>query len=242
MCLEEGVETRADGEEGDGHNNAHQSVGQDAACRALFVLRRQIALDDGLVGGVGDEVVGQSAEDDYPEGGTLPVEAPYEHLELIVVSSNLPESAGATLGAHDEIGCGQDGTAHEDDALDDIAPDDGFHAAHRTIHDGDDGHQHDTYIYVYTRHGGHGQGGQEDDEGGASHHEDDEQERGHEARGVVEASLQVFIGRRYVEAAEEGQVIPDDGERDEEDANLHRVVGPVGGVSLGGNAHVGDGR
>ena len=244
--LEEGVESCADGEEGDGDDDGHEAVGEDAAGGTLLVGSGEIALDDGLVAGVGDEVVGQSAENDHPPRGVDEVEGMLgveeEEAELVVVGGNLPEVGGSVLArVNDEIDGGKDGAAHEDDALDDVAPDNGFDTAHGAVEDGDEGHQGDTYIYIDTRDGGHGQRGKEQHESRASYHEDDEEYAGHEAGGRVEAALQIFVGRGDVQAAEERQVVLDDGERNEQDADLHGIVGPVGGVGLGGNRHIGDG-
>ena len=241
MGLEEGVEPCADGEEGYGDHDRHQSVGQDAAGSAALVLRGEVALYDGLVAGIGNEVVGQSAEDDHPEGGAPPVEAPDEHAELVVGRGDVEEAAGTAARVGDEIDGGQHGAAHEDDALDDVAPHHGLHAAHGAIDDGDDRHEHNADVDVNARYGRHGQRGQEDDQCRAGHHEHDEEQRGHEARGIVETALQILVGRGHVEPAEEGQVILYDGEGNEQYADLHGIVGPVGGIGLGGDAHVGDG-
>ena len=135
----------------------------------------------------------------------------------------------------------KDGSAHEDDALNDIAPDNSLHAAHRAIQDGDECHKGDADVDVDTCDGSHRQRRQEEHEGGASHHEDDEQDAGHEARSRVEATFQVLVGGGDIQAPEEGKVILDDGERDQQNADLHGIVRPVGGVGLRGDAHVSDG-
>ena len=76
--LVEGVETGSDGEEGNGNEDAHQTVGHDASGGALLVLGGEVALNDGLVAGVANEVVGNAAEDDNPEGSGAIVEGPVE--------------------------------------------------------------------------------------------------------------------------------------------------------------------
>ena len=69
MSLEEGVETRADGVEDDTHEDAQKSVCDNTLGGSLLAAGGHIALYYRLVGGVGDEVVGQSAQHDYPECG-----------------------------------------------------------------------------------------------------------------------------------------------------------------------------
>ena len=194
MRLVEGVETRADGEEGDGDNNRHRTVGEDAACRRMLVLRGEITLDDRLVAGVGDDVVGQSTEDDHPEGGRAIVERPVEESELVVHSSDVEEVGGSTTGVVDEVGGCQEGSSHEDDALHHIAPDNGFDTAHRAIDDGHYCHHDDANVDVDARYGGHCQRRQEEHQRHSGHHEHDEQYGGHQADGIRETVFKIFVG------------------------------------------------
>ena len=95
MRLEEGIEAGTDGEEGNSDNDGHEAVGDDSACCALLIGGGEIALDDGLVAGVGNQVVSQSTENDHPPGGVDEVErilrVEEEEPELVVVGGYLPE-------------------------------------------------------------------------------------------------------------------------------------------------------
>ena len=142
----------------------------------------------------------------------------------------------------DEVACSEECATHEDDALYDITPDDGLDATHRAINNGDDGHHDDADVDIDAGDGSHRQRGQEEHQRHSCHHEHDEQHGGHQADGIREAVFEVFVGRRDVQSAEERQEILDDGERHDEYAHLHGVVGPVGHIGLCGYRHIGDGR
>ena len=138
--------------------------------------------------------------------------------------------------------CSKEGSTHEYHSLDDIAPDDGFYAAHRTIDDGDDSHQDDADVDVDARHCRQCQRGQVEHKRHACYHKDDEETGSHEAGEGVEAQFQILIGRGDVQLAEVGQVELHHGPTHHEYHDEHRIVGPVCGVGLGRDGHVGDGR
>ena len=92
MGLIERVETRTDNVERHADEHGHDAVHQDASTCALFVLRRDVTLYDGLVRRVRDEIVGQPTKDDYPEGGTGEVEGIVEEAELIVSDGYFEET------------------------------------------------------------------------------------------------------------------------------------------------------
>ena len=246
MRLEESIEARSYREESDGHHDRHQAVGEDSASRTLLVAGGQIALDNRLVAGVADEVVGQAAEDDDPPSGIDEVEGilgiEEEEAELIVLGGNLPEVRSTVIArVHNQIHRRKNSSPDKNDTLNDVAPHNSLYPTHRAIENGDESHQRYTDIYIDTRDGSHGEGRQEENQCRAGHHEDDEQDAGHQARGRVEAAFEVLISGGDVQPAEERQIIPDDGERHQKDTNLHGIVRPVGGVGLGGNTHIGDG-
>ena len=86
-----------------------------------------------------------------------------------------------------EVEGGKNGSAYEDYALDDVAPDDGFDSAHGAVDDGDDAHEEYAEVDVDAGDGGKGEGGEVHDEGHAGYHEGTEKGGGHEAGGEVEA-------------------------------------------------------
>ena len=93
MGLEEGVESCADNIENHADKDTHQSVHPDALLGTLDVLCREVALYDGLVRGVGYEIVGQSTtEYGHPEGDTTVIPAPLEEAQFVIVHSQLPGS------------------------------------------------------------------------------------------------------------------------------------------------------
>ena len=239
--LIERVQPRADYEEHDRHAHAHRAVHQDALPCAALVLGGEVTLYDGLVGGVRNEVVGHAAEYDYPERCGAVVETPVEETELACLAANGKEALKAALGAEDQEYGRQHRTAHKDKALHHVAPHHGLNAAHRAIEYRDATHQHDAHIYIYARHGRERERGEIEHQRHARHHEHDEQGTGHEARGSVEAALEIFVRARHVEPAEERQVVADDGERHEEYGDEHRVVRPVGGEGFGRIGHIRDG-
>ena len=205
MRLVERVETRADEVEGDGDEDAHEAVYQDAAACALLVLGGHIALDDRLVRGVRDEVVGYAAADDGdPEGNAAVVETPDEEPHLVVIDCQLPSSREAAFGVAPQIKSRKDGSAYKNAALNDVAPNDCFHAAHRAIDNGDESHQDDAKVDIYARHGGQSKRRQIHHECHTRHHEDAEQRGGHHASGEVEALLEYRVGRCRFESAEVG--------------------------------------
>ena len=69
MGLIEGVEACTNHVEGNRDKYAHDTIDEDTATCRLLVGCSEVALDDGLVRGVGDEVVGQAANDDDPPCG-----------------------------------------------------------------------------------------------------------------------------------------------------------------------------
>ena len=121
-----------------------------------------------------------------------------------------------------------------------IAPHNGFHTAHSAIHNSDSGHEDNANVDIDTCHGCHSQARQEQNQCCASHHKDDEQETGQEACRIVEAALQILVSRCHIKPTEEWEEILDNGETDEQNTNLHRIVGPISGVSLGWDTHIGD--
>ena len=205
MRLVERVEACADEVEGDGDEDAHEAVYQDAAACALLVFRGHVALDDRLVRGVGDEVVGYAATNDgYPEGNAAVVETPDEEPHLVVIDGQLPSPREATFGVTPQIKGRKDGTTNKDAALHDVAPDDRFHATHRAIDDGDESHQDDAKVDVDACYCCKCQRRQVHHECHTRHHEDAEQRGGHHAGGQVEALLEYCVGRCRFESAEVG--------------------------------------
>ena len=194
-----------------------------------------------MVGGVRDKVVGHAAENDYPKRRGAVVETPIEEAELARFAAYGEEAIEAALGAEYQEARRQHCAAHEDKALHHVAPHHGLNAAHRAIDNRDAAHQHDAHIDVYARHRREGERGKIEHQCHTRHHKHDEQGTGHEARGCVEAALEIFVRARHVEPAEEGQVVADYGERHEQNGDEHRVVCPVGGERLGGISHIGDG-
>ena len=205
MRLVERVETRADEVEGDGDEDAHEAVHQDAAACALLVLRGHVSLDDRLVRSVRDEVVGYAATNNsYPEADAAVVETPDEEPHLVVIDCQLPSSREAAFGVAPQIKGRKDSATNKDAALHDVAPDDRFHAAHRAIDDGDESHQDDAKVDVDARYCGQSKRRKIHHECHAGHHEDAEQRGGHHAGGEVEALLEYRVGRCCFESAEVG--------------------------------------
>ena len=54
--------------------------------------------------------------------------------------------------------------------------------------------------------------------------------------------LQILISCCDIQPAEERQEVADDGERHDENTDLHGIVGPIGHVGLGWYRHIGNGR
>ena len=112
MRLIERVEAGSDGEKRDGDNDRHHAVREDSARCRLLVFRRQIALNDGLVARVGNQVVGQSAENDDPERGRAMVERPVEKPELIVGRGDLEEVGSTVARVENQVSGGQKRASH----------------------------------------------------------------------------------------------------------------------------------
>ena len=215
MGLVEGVESGANHVEGYGYEHAHHAIDQDATAGRLLVGGGEVALDDGLVGGVGDEVIGQTTDDDDPPAGLRPGVAPVEQAQLVVGQGNVDAAHHTALGVNSEVYHGKDGAEDQYQALHYIAPNHGFYTTHGAIDDGDQAHEHNTQVDVDACNGCEGQRGQVEHDGHAHNHEDAEERRGQQAGEEVETLLQYLIGTGDVELAEVGEVVFDDGEADE---------------------------
>ena len=242
MGLVEGVESRTYHVEGYGDEDAHQTVHQDATSCRLLVGSGHVTLDDGLVGGIGDEVVGQPSDDAHPPHGLAPCHVPIEEPQLVVLQGKVKAAAQSAFGVRHQVDDGKDGTSHQDESLHHVTPDDGFHTSHRAVDDGDQPHQDDAQADVDARHSREGKRGEIEHQGHAGYHEETEEGGCHEACGGIEALFQNLVGTRHVHAPEVRQVVFYHRETDHKHHPQYGVIGPVGGVCLGGNGHVGDGR
>ena len=93
MGLIESVEACSDEVESHRDKDTHEAIRQDATSCTFLVLGGHIALDNSLVAGVGNEVVGYATtQDSHPEGDVPVVPTPDEEPHLVVVDSQLPGS------------------------------------------------------------------------------------------------------------------------------------------------------
>ena len=112
MGLEESVESRTYGKECHGDEYAHHAVHHDAAACAPLVLGGEVTLDDGLVGGIGNQVVGHATEDNHPECGAAIIQTPVKQAELAVRHADVEETVHATVCIQHQVADGKNSTAH----------------------------------------------------------------------------------------------------------------------------------
>lgn len=215
MRFEERVESGANSKEDYRNKHAHHTIHHDAVARTAFVLGGEVTLNDRLVRGVRNEVVGHTAQDDDPESSTAVVETPVEHLELVGIKSYVNKAAETTFGAERQIEEGEEGSTYEDNALNYVAPYHGLNTTHGAVENSDKRHEHNADVEVDTRYGSQRERGQIQHQCHASHHKHNKQRRSQQTGGGVETAFKVFVGTRYVQAAEEGQVVLNHRERHE---------------------------
>ena len=238
--LVEGPERRSHQEEEERAGDAENRVRPDRLGGRLLVLRHEVALHDGLVGRVGDQVPQEVADDDDPQRcrGDVPVEiGPVELAGLGPHGNHAAEPALRSQCDQDEA---QAGPAEQHDHLQRVGPDDRLDAAQHSIDRREGAHGQDACVDVDARHGSQGQGRQIEDDAHPAELEQDESGTAAQARGQVEPLLQVLIRRGDLEAPEERQVQPHYEGRHGENHHVRDNVHPVRGERLRRDGQEGD--
>ncbi len=234
---EEGGPDREEEELGDGRDHG---VGPDRARSAFAVRSGEIALDDILARGVGEEVGEDGADHDDPAAGDEEVEIPAHILqEAPGVVGQPDDRPRAALHAQDDGHQGPDRAPHEHDRLRDVGPDHGADAALHGVDHAQDSHEQNGAGHADAADRRQGQGGQVEHDGHAPALEENEKGAGDHARGEVEAPLQVFVGGGDVEVAIKGQIDQGHQGRQQQVAVGEDEV-PADTVGLGGDGHEGD--
>ncbi len=139
-----GIEAGSDEIEEDGNGNAGNGVEPNALNRRLFILRGDVALDDGLVAGVGEQIGQQSANEQKPDGRLVKGKGGINDFKLGVVDPQLNNASSAAIHTRCNIKEGHHGAGNQNNALDKVAPDNGLDPTHGAIDDRDDSNAEDA--------------------------------------------------------------------------------------------------
>ncbi len=237
MCLEEGIESGSDGIERNRNKRTHDSVHQNTTAGTFFILSCKITLYDCLIRSIRNQIVGQTAKNNNPEGRFGIV----EKAELIILQGYVEKSVHSAFRVKYQIAGCQQCAANQDDSLYNIAPYHCLYTTHRTVNNGNNSHQHYTSVDIDTCNGSQRQGRKIKHQCHSRHHKDNEEQTGHQTRGIVKPPLQIFVSTCHIKPSEERQVVLDDREGNNQYGDEHGIICPVGGVCLCRNSHVSDG-
>ena len=245
MRVVEREERHADSVEHDLREDAHASVEPQRALGRVLVRRRDIALDDALVARVGREVRYKPLHRDDPEDRLRQDEAEIPHGVFVVGARDIPERRevlARRARLQDEQHKHRHRAAHEDDALDEIRPDDCLESSERAVDHREDTADENTRVNGYSRNGIKRNRGEQRHDRDTAYHEDDERRGAEEPHAEVEALFEVFVCRGYAEPAEERQVVVDRDRRHADDEERHHKIAPVLEIRLRRYCDEGDRR
>ena len=135
----EGPEQRADQHEGGPDRQAQCGAHLNATQSRAIGLGGEVTLHNGLIGCVLLEVVEEAVESHGPESGTGKVETEAAETGLVIGGDQMEHGAGTGVRRKQKQKDERDGDAgQQQEALDDVGPDDGAQAADEGVKDGDD--------------------------------------------------------------------------------------------------------